>query len=272
MRIKFFGLSIRVLFLLAVWGYPFAGHAEKVSSKDSQALEGEILSISQEYIGIKQILNKKDDGASQQRGTIFSDDSSGVSYDYKTALKDIEKHIRQKNYQKAGELCDSLLRYYGDNRQVHYLRALLNQRIGELEKAINDYQFLIEHQLADAKVYNNLASIYAQKEDFAKAKDLYIRAIQENYGMAEAHNNLADLYMRDDEFNLAMGEYEKVVALEPNNTGALYNLGVIYAKNRDYAQAQEKWKKVLSLRPEDTLVHNALDSLEKLVKTKQKEE
>jgi tetratricopeptide (TPR) repeat protein len=263
-------LNISVLLLLAVGGYPFIAQAERLSAKNELALEGEIFSISRECMEIKQIVDKKGSG-SIKKGDFFSNDTPEASFDYKAALQDIEKHVKQKDYRKAGELCDSLLRNYSDNRQVRYLRALLNQRTGELEKAIDDYQFLIEHKSADAKVYNNLASIYAQKEDFTKAKDLYSQAIQESYGMAEAHNNLAELYLRENDYDQAMAEYEKVIAFEPKNARAFYNLGVVYMKKGDFAQAKEKWMKALTLDPADTDAKSALENLEKLLKPKQKE-
>ncbi|MFA5118969.1 MAG: tetratricopeptide repeat protein [Candidatus Omnitrophota bacterium] len=270
MKMNFCRFNISVLLLLAVGGYPFIAQAERLTAKAELALEGEISSISREFLEIKQIVDKKG-GASIKKGRLFSNDSPEASFDYKTALQDIEKQVKQKDYRKAGELCDLLLRNYSGNRQAHYLRALLNQRTGELEKAIDDYQFLIEHKLADAKVYNNLASIYAQKEDFTKAKDLYNQAIKENYSMAEAHNNLADLYLRENAYDQAMAEYEKVIAFEPKNARAFYNLGVVYMKKGDLAQAQEQWKKVLLLDPADADARGALENLEKLLKPKQKE-
>jgi|WetSurMetagenome_2_1015567.scaffolds.fasta_scaffold120628_2 tetratricopeptide (TPR) repeat protein len=270
MKINSCRLSISLLLLAAVCLCPFIAQAERPALKDEESLEGEILSISEEFAGVKQIFDKKE-GAVTKKDPLFSNERSSITFDYKTALKDIEKYIKQKEYQKAGELCDALLRNYSDNRQVHYLRALLNQRTGELDKAINDYQFLIEHELADAKVYNNLASIYAQKDNFTKAKDLYSQAIKENYSMAEAHNNLADLYLREDAYEQALLEYEKVIAFEPKNARALYNLGVVYMKKGDFAQAREKWEKVLLLEPADADAKGALENLEKLLKPKQKE-
>jgi len=270
MKINSYRLSISLLLLAAVCGYPFIGKAERPALKDEEALEGEISSISREFSGIKQIFDKKG-AAATKKNPLFSNEGSVTIFDHKTALKDIEKYIKQKEYQKAGELCDALLRNYSDNRQVHYLRALLSQRTGELDKAVNDYQFLIEHELADAKVYNNLASIYAQKENFTKAKDLYSQAIKENYGMVEAHNNLADLYLREDAYDQALAEYEKVIAFEPKNARVLYNLGVVYMKKGDFAQAREQWEKVLLLQPADADAKGALENLEKLLKPKQKE-
>jgi Flp pilus assembly protein TadD len=183
---------------------------------------------------------------------------------YKSTLSRIQECIKDKNYLKARELCDSLLRYSSGNSEILYLRAALSQKIGQQDQAIDDYNVLIRRNLADARVFNNLAAIYAFKEDFSRAIELLSRAIREDPASVAAHNNLAFIFMRNQDYNLALEEYNKVIALEPGNTTALYNLGFLYAKNKDYAKAKQNWEKVLSIDPRDPDARKAIQDVNKV--------
>ena len=57
---------------------------------------------------------------------------------------------------------------------------------------------------------NNLAVLYAQKGEYALARDELERAVQTAPDYAVAHENLGDVYAR-----LAEAEYEKTVASAP---------------------------------------------------------
>jgi tetratricopeptide (TPR) repeat protein len=187
-----------------------------------------------------------------------------VKYGYKSTLSRIQDCIKEKNYLKARELCDSLLRYSGDNSEILYLRAALSQKMGQKDQAIDDYNVLIRLNLADARVFNNLAALYAIKDDFSRAIELLGRAIKEDPRRVEAHNNLADAFMHIQDYGRALEEYNKVIALEPKNTTALYNLGFLYAKNKDYAKAKQSWEKVLSINPKDPDAQKAIQNFSKL--------
>ncbi len=62
---------------------------------------------------------------------------------------------------------------------------------------------------------NNLAVLYAQKGEYALARDELERAIQTAPDYAVAHENLGDVYAR-----LAEVEYEKTMALDRRNRTA----------------------------------------------------
>jgi Flp pilus assembly protein TadD len=189
---------------------------------------------------------------------------SAAKLDYKSRLSQIQKCIREKDYLKARELCDSLLPYSVDNSEILYLRAALSQKIGQQDQAIEDYNALVRRNLADAKVFNNLAALYALKEDFSRAIELLSRAIKEDPASVEAHNNLADIFMRIEDYSRAFEEYNKVIALEPGNTTVLYNLGFLYAKNKDYAKAKQNWEKVLSINPRDPDAQKAIQDIKRV--------
>jgi tetratricopeptide (TPR) repeat protein len=184
-------------------------------------------------------------------------------YDYKSTLSEIQKCIKEKDYLKARELSDSLLPYFADSGQILYLRAALSQKMGQSEQAVDDYNVLIGRGLADAKVFNNLAALYALKDDLGRAVDLLTQAIKKDPNSVEAHNNLADVFMRVQDYGRALEEYNKVIFLEPGNTAALYNLGFLYARNKDYAKAKQNWEKVLAIDPQDPDAQKAIQSFSK---------
>jgi Tfp pilus assembly protein PilF len=69
---------------------------------------------------------------------------------------------------------------------------------------------------------NNLAVLYAQKGEYALARDELERAVQAAPDYAVAHENLGDVYER-----LAEVEYEKTVSLDKRNRSAATKLKLI---------------------------------------------
>jgi len=112
-------------------------------------------------------------GLERQKITkIVNDDGSISQYDYESLTTGLEDFIKQKEYNKAIGLCNRLLETFPDANQIHRLRGNLTQKVEDFNTAIADYNFLIQNLAADAKIFNNLGSIYARKKEYAKAVDL----------------------------------------------------------------------------------------------------
>ena len=72
---------------------------------------------------------------------------------------------------------------------------------------------------------------YEQKEDWRRAIDVYLKAIQEFESGKEPHpdlslyNRVGDLYMKVNDPAAAVRSYERALALDPADPYAAYNLG-----------------------------------------------
>jgi len=254
-------LSISICITPIFFFFPHVSRAEKIHCKDGTLLTGKIIHASKEFLWLQDGKGYRGIGLKTVE-SIENDDGSPSPFDYKSTIRKIQEYFTQKNYLEAKKLCDGLLQNFPDNSNARYLRAILNQKTGDITQAISDYTFLIDNGLADAKVFNNAGSIYAKTRDFNKAIPLFEKAISLNPGIAEAHNNLADLLMQKNDYMNAAEEYKKVIQLEPDNYKILFNLGLAYAKTGDYAQAKNLWSKLLSLNPGDTETQQALAEIQ----------
>jgi tetratricopeptide (TPR) repeat protein len=235
-------------------------NAEKIYCKDGRIVDANIVSLDNSEVQLKH--KSGTFGMSLENIEKIENNDGAISkYDFRSLAKEIEEFIRQGKYNEAVGLCDLLLESLPDYNRIRYLRAILSQKISNLEKASEDYRFLIAHTAADAKVFNNLGVIYASQGKNDEAVTLFRKAIKENPNMAEAHHNLAELLMRAKDYQQAVEEYHKVISLEPNSTEVLYNLGVAYLNAKVYSKAKACWEKILAVVPEDKDAKKALEYL-----------
>ncbi|MDD4879342.1 MAG: glutamate--tRNA ligase [Candidatus Omnitrophica bacterium] len=192
---------------------------------------------------------------------ILNDDGSISKYDYGTILKTIEEKVKAGSYGEAADLCDLLVQSFPKSNEVHYLRAVLNQKAGRLSKTTEDYKFIIDSKDGDAKVFNNLGAIYAADKNNQLAMEMFKKAAEKNGDIPEVHYNLAFLFLQAKDYDSAIDEYNKVIAKEPDSTTALYNLGVAYAFKGDYAGARDRFQKVLAIDKGDQSAKKALKGL-----------
>ena len=192
---------------------------------------------------------------------IENDDGSVSKYDYSVMGQKIQSSIKEGRYADAIALCTTLLETIPDDIQIRYLRGILNQKIGNIENARQDYDFLVKSKKADAAILNNLGTIYGDDKKYSEAADLFIKAVAANPQMVEIRDNLAVTSLKANDYSRAMNEYEEVIDREPGNVNALYNLGVIYMSRGEYQKAKKLWERALALNPEDADTKKALEAL-----------
>jgi tetratricopeptide (TPR) repeat protein len=234
--------------------------AEKIYYKDGSIEKTAITSSSQNNIWVKNGAGSIGVDA-EKIIKIENNDGSASKFNLPFLAKRVQYLIEQKNYTEAEKSCSLFVNISPNNVEARYLRAILNQRIGNQSKAAEDYNFLINHNYTNGKIFNNLGTIYAKDKKYKQAEDLFYKAIKENPDKAEFHNNLAELFLETKEPDHAINEYNRVLELEPDNTLVLFNLGVAYRNKGDLAKAKEQWDKVLVLKPDDAAAKNALGNL-----------
>ncbi|MDD5173771.1 MAG: tetratricopeptide repeat protein [Candidatus Omnitrophota bacterium] len=192
---------------------------------------------------------------------IENDDGSVSKYDYNVIGQRIRDSVRDGKYADAIMLCTMLLETIPDDIQIRYLRGILSQKIGNVENARRDYDFLVENKRADAAILNNLGAIYGDDKKYSEAVELFIKAVAANPEMIEMRDNLAVTSLKANDYNRAMSEYEKIIERNPDNVNALYNLGVIYMSKGEYRKANKLWERALALNPEDADAKKALEAI-----------
>lgn len=93
------------------------------------------------------------------------------------------------------------------------------------------------------------ANYYFYKDDYAKAKKLYLNILTSDPENKDALFNLA--YSQDQlkEYEEGIQGYKKVLEMEPKNDVVMNNIGVAYSKLRDNKNAVMWYNKVLEINP-----------------------
>jgi len=90
-----------------------------------------------------------------------------------------------------------------------------------------------------ARIYNNLAMYYADKQNDEKAINYYKKAIQTHDRYPQPHHNLARIYAEQGKMEQAMAEYRKALKLKPDFVYSLRNLYQIFKQRGDKQKAEQ---------------------------------
>lgn len=131
---------------------------------------------------------------------------------YAGEAEDIQQLLRAKQYPQAIERADKYLAKSPKDAQVRFLRAIALTEAGRSDDAIKAFTKISEDYPHLPEPYNNLAVLYANNNQFDKARAALQMAIQTNPSYAIAHENMGDLYAR-----LASKAYDKALQIENNN-------------------------------------------------------
>lgn len=129
-----------------------------------------------------------------------------------TETQDIEKLVRERNYDDALKRLDALLAKTPRNAQARFLRGVVLADTGKSAEASAAFEAMTQEFPELPEPYNNLAVIHAAAGRYDTARALLLRAIDvaPNYGTAQ--ENLGDLHVA-----IAADIYARALKLDPNN-------------------------------------------------------
>ena len=151
---------------------------------------------------------------------------------YTQSLREAKTLLDRKQYADATAKLDKLIAERPREPQARFLKGLALTDEGKTEEAIDAFRTLLADFPELPEPRNNLAVLYAQKGEYAQARDELERAIRLAPGYAVAHENLGDVYAR-----LAQVEYEKTASLDPRNRTAPAKLKLIRETTQPKAEA-----------------------------------
>jgi Flp pilus assembly protein TadD len=146
---------------------------------------------------------------------------------YTQSLREAKNLLDRKQYADATARLDTLIAERPREPQARFLKGLALTDEGKTEEAMGVFRALLADFPELPEPRNNLAVLYAQKGEYAQARDELERAVQLAPDYAVAHENLGDVYAR-----LAEVEYERTVALDKRNRTAPGKLKLIRETTR----------------------------------------
>ncbi len=117
---------------------------------------------------------------------------------------------------------------------------------------VDDIGFLVDvvkKSPRKARVHNNLAVVYHQKNDLVHAEAEYKKAISLDSHYAHPHNNLGNIYFERGKVSEAIEELETALKIKPQYCGPYYNLGNVYKQQGKIKEAEEHYQRALGIEP-----------------------
>jgi tetratricopeptide (TPR) repeat protein len=140
-----------------------------------------------------------------------------------------------EDYKKEIELLERLARTYPSNLVAHDSLAVTYESVGNLDKAIEQSEFVAQY-LKTSRLVQNRASYYMAKGLYQKAEDVcrsFLKDVEDDAGV---HLCLSFNYLFQRQFDLAIAEQGKAYLLDPTLKGWL---GFILLCKDDFAGAEK---------------------------------
>lgn len=131
---------------------------------------------------------------------------------------------------------------------AHYQlgRSYLNDK--NIQPAFVEFQKSLELNPDDKEAHNAIGLIYLERfENYPKAIEHFLKALNEDKNFSEASNNLGTAYAKTGRFDEAIESYKRALLnpLYRNAEKAFNNLGWVYYRSRRYNDAIDAYKEAI---------------------------
>jgi len=140
---------------------------------------------------------------------------------------------------------------------AHMARGGVNQRLGNLEAAIEDYSRAIEIDPTFAEAYNVRAGLHEALGQLDDAEADYDRAIALNPETASLYNNRGFVHLQRGDLDAALADYSRAIELDPTEDNAFVSRAGIHIERGDLDAALADYNSAIAANPSNA---NALNS------------
>jgi lipoprotein NlpI len=141
-----------------------------------------------------------------------------------------------------------------------YNRGLAYERRGEFDRAIQDFDRVIELRPDTSKAFYNRAIAYHKKGEFDRAIQDFDRVVQLTPDYAPAFRNRGNAYRGALAFDQAIQNYNEAIRLSPEYAVAFSNRGVAYLNKGMYDRAIQDFDQAIRLKPDDAAAYRGRGS------------
>lgn len=147
----------------------------------------------------------------------------------------------------------------------HYIMAIMYENLGELDRAIYEYQRVLRRDFESSVIHLRLAASFIKKNEIKKAIEELNLAAKFAPEAVEPHAILALLYLAEDKSDLAQVEYERALEnaskIQPENIQIYKSLGTLYLAQKKFKEAENTYRLILNLSPGDAEAHFYLGNI-----------
>lgn len=120
---------------------------------------------------------------------------------------------------------------------IHNFRGGAYRALGDIARAIADFDEAIRLNPQSAHAYNNRGNAYSAQGDLARAIADYSEAIRLNPQLAIAYSNRGVAYHGQGDLVRAITDQDSAIRLNPQDSVAYYNRGLVHEQLGDVARA-----------------------------------
>lgn len=106
--------------------------------------------------------------------------------------------------------------------------VLVRKRLPVWQSGVLLWENVIEQYPNVYFAWNNLGTLYYEKQEFDKAIPVYQKVLEMNPDYKDGHNNLGSIFATRKSYDSAIVHFERAVELDSNYIAAVFNLGYAY--------------------------------------------
>jgi Flp pilus assembly protein TadD len=170
-------------------------------------------------------------------------------------------HFKKNEVERALELFTEAIDKVPDFADAFNNRGLCYERLGNIEKAANDYRKAVELDDSFNQAKLNLTSALIQIGGDLKESEILLNKIAPIYAdSAQFYDLRGKYYIKRNETKSAIADFQKSLELAPFNLETITNLGYVFYLRKDFENAKETFLNVLSEEPDFAFALNNLSA------------
>jgi len=166
--------------------------------------------------------------------------------------------IQTSTWRDSKTLWTHTLAHTKDNKIANYNLAIVLERRGEIEMAIEQYRRALRAWPDDAEAMINLGCIFAEKNEIEAAEELFRRTLEIKPNSPEAHTDLGIVLAKQGNVESGIEHLKQALEIKPDYLEARINLGVFLAKQGEIETAIEQYRQALKIEPDSADTHHNL--------------
>lgn len=212
------------------------------------------------------------------------------NFDLPTAHERAKQCLCQKQYPQAIAICRDILQRDPNFAPVYQTLGDTHQILGELDAAQQYYERGLSLDQHQPSVYLYLGNLFVKRQQWDRAADCYLEALQLDPNLTQAYNNLAgvwpylnrpisiaeklgknldslplelclllgDTWSDNGRTEAAIAVYERAIVADPKWASTHYKLGEFYSQNNRLESAVSAYQKAVEYGPDIFIYHIGL--------------
>jgi len=212
------------------------------------------------------------------------------NFDLPTAHERARQCLGQKRYPEAIAICRDILQRDPNFAPAYQTLGDTHQILGELDAAQQYYERGLSLDQHQPSVYLYLGNLFVKRQQWDRAADCYLEALQLDPNLTQAYNNLAgvwpylnrpisiaeklgknldslplelclllgDTWSDNGRTEAAIAVYERAIVADPKWASTHYKLGEFYSQNNRLESAVSAYQKAVEYGPDIFIYHIGL--------------